>query len=153
MAISAVTVAVRAVKSGMSARAGLVAARAAGVAVRDATWFRIVGEVQRSLANQIDEASAPLNRRPLGQQISTLSTKTATGYVQYVDVFVRDRASGAVAVRPYAVRTTRLQTRQSVINTALNAFQSFTSGPEPSYPEQVLGAAYTATYSMAPGLR
>ena len=152
MAISAVTVAVRAVKSGMTARAGLIAARAAGVAIRDATWFRIVGEVQRSLTNQIDEATRPLNRRPLGAEISTLTTKVATGYIQYVDVFVRDRESGAVSMRPFAVRTAPLLTRQAVIKKALNAFQTFTTGPEPSYPEQVLGAAYTATYRAVPGL-
>jgi hypothetical protein len=152
VAISAVTVAVKAVKSGMSARAGLVAARAAGVAIRDATWFRIVGEVQRSLTNQIAEASAPLNRRPVGAEISALTTKQATGFVQYVDVFVRDRASGVVSIRPYAVRSSTLLTRQAVIARAVNAFQTFTSGPEPSYPESVLGAAYTATYQMTPGL-
>lgn len=153
MAISAVTVAVRTVKAGMSARAGLLVARAAGVAVRDATWFRIVGEVQRSLANQIDEASAPLNRRPLGAVINTLPTKTATGYVQYVNVFVRDRASGAVSIRPYAVRGVQLQTRQAIIGRALGAFQSFTGAGPGLYPEQVLGATYAATYVMAPGLR
>lgn len=152
MAISAVTVAVRAVKLGMSARAGLLAARAAGVAVRDATWFRIVGEVQRSLANQIGEATAPLNRRPIGAEVSTLTTRQATGFVQYVDVFVRDRASGVVSIRPYAVRSNSLMTRQAVIARAVNAFQTFTAGPEPSYPESVLGAAYTATYQMLPGL-
>lgn len=152
MAISAVTVAVRAVKSGMSARAGLVAARAAGVQIRDATWFRIVGEVQRSLSNQIQEASAPLNRRPVGAEISELTTKVATGYMQYVNVFVRDKDSGVVSIRPYAVRTATLLTRQAVIARAMTAFQTFTAGPEPSYPEQVLGASYAASYRMTPGL-
>jgi hypothetical protein len=152
VAISAVTAAVKAVKSGMSARAGLVAARAAGVTIRDATWFRVVGEIQRSLTNQIGEASAPLNRRPLGAEISTLTTKQATGYVQYVDMFVRDRASGSVSIRPFAVRSNTLLTRQAVIARAMTAFQTFTTGPEPSYPEQVLGAAYVATYQMTPGL-
>jgi hypothetical protein len=152
MAISAVTVAVKAVKLGMSARAGLLAARAAGVGIRDATWFRIMGEVQRSLANQVSEPSRPLNRRPIGEEISTLTTKVATGYLQYVDVYVRDRASGAVSRRPYGVRSNTLLTRQAVIKRAVNAFQTFTSGPEPSYPEQVLGANYTTTYRMTPDL-
>jgi hypothetical protein len=152
VAISAVTVAVRTVKSGMSARAGLLAARAAGVEVRDATWFRIVAEVKNSLISQIAEASAPLNRRPIGAEINPLPTRVATGYVQYVDVFVRDRASGAVSIRPYAVRSNTLLTRQAVIKRAVTAFQSFTSGPEPDYPEQVLGATYAATYILTPGL-
>lgn len=153
MALSAVTAAVMAVKNGLSARAGLVAARAAGVAVRDATWFRVVGQVQRSLTNQMDEAGAPLNRRPQGAVISTMPARTATGYMQYVDVYVRDRQTGAVSTRPYAVRTTNLRTRQSIVNQALNAFQSFVGQGPSLYPEQVLGANYTATYVFAPGLR
>jgi hypothetical protein len=150
VAISAVTVAVRTVKSGMTARAGLAVARAAGVGVRDATWYRIVGEVKTGLIKQIAEASAPLNRRPIGNEISIAPSTVATGYMQYVDIFVRDRASGAVSMRPYAVRSNTLLTRQAVIKRGITAFQSFTSGPEPSYPEQVLGAAYTATYILTP---
>jgi hypothetical protein len=149
VALSAVTVAVRTVKLGMSARNGLKLARSLDVAVRDATWFRIVGEVRRSLVDQIAEASAPLNRRPL-ERINPLPTRVAKGYVQYVDVFVRDRASGLVSIRPYAVRTTTLLTRQAVIKRALTSFQTFTAGPEPNYPEQVMGAAYVATYQMTP---
>lgn len=140
------------VKRGQSGRAGLLAARAEGVQVRDATWFRLVGEVRRALANQIGEASAPLNRRPIGQEISTLSTKVAKGFVQYVDVYVRDRASGIVARRYFAVRSPTLLTRQAVIGRALTSFTTFTAGPDASYAEQVLGAIYTATYQMQPTL-
>jgi hypothetical protein len=152
VALSPVTVATRAVKTGMSARAGLAAARAAGVAIRDATWYRIVGEVRRSLSNQIDEASAPLNQRPTGGAISTLTTKAARGWVQYVDVFVRDERTGVVSVRPWALRGTSLLTRGQVVNRAIASFTTFTTGPDRQYEEKVLGAAYTATYQMAPGL-
>lgn len=152
MALSPVTSAVLAVKAGMSARAGLAAARAAGVSVRDATWFRIVGEVRRSLANQIDEANRPLNRRPTMDEVSTLTTKSAEGFVQYADVFVRDRDTGIVSTRHYAVRGASLQSRGSITKKAIERFSVETT-PEGNYSrETVLGAAYTATYQMVPGL-
>ncbi|HEU5217653.1 MAG TPA: hypothetical protein VFU23_03290 [Gemmatimonadales bacterium] len=151
MALSPVTVAVRAVKTGMSARAGLAAARAAGIQIRDATWYRIVGEVRRGLANQITEASAPLNRRPTASEISILSTKVAKGWVQYADVFVRDKATGLVSIRPYAVRGTSLLTRQAIVNRALAAYSQAAVDDPSKYPETILGGAYTATYQMTPG--
>jgi hypothetical protein len=135
----------------MSARAGLAAARAAGVHIRDSTWFRVVGEVRRGLANQIDEMSKPLNRRPLGPEISILPTKIAKGWVQYADVFVQDQATGAVSRRFYAVRGTSLLTRQAIINRALNAYAAGAVDDPSKYPEKILGAAYSATYQMTPG--
>lgn len=152
MALSPVTSAVLAVKAGLSARAGLAAARAAGVSVRDATWFRIVSEVRRSLSNQIDEANRPLNRRPLANEVSTLTTKAAQGFIQYADVFVRDRDTGIVSIRHYAVRSNTLQARGNVTKKAIDRFAQETT-PEGNYSrETVLGAAYTATYQMVPGL-
>jgi hypothetical protein len=152
MALSPVTSAVLSVKAGLSARAGLAAARAAGLSIRDATWFRIVSEVRRSLADQIDEASRPQNRRPLADEISTLTTKAATGFIQYADVFVRDRDTGIVSIRHYAVRGNQLQARGSITKKALARFEQETT-PEGNYSrETILGAAYTATYQMIPGL-
>lgn len=141
--------AIRTVKEGMSARAGLRAAREAGIRVQDSTWFRMVGEVARSLGGQIAEVSAPLNRRPAPHEISPYTHGKATGYMQYVDVMVKDRATGLVAIRPYAVRTQTLMSRGAVITRALEGFKAAILDSPSEYDEQVLGAAYTATYKFA----
>jgi hypothetical protein len=142
--------AVRAVKDGMSGRAGLAAARAAGVRVNDSTWFRMVGEIRRSLSGQIDEITKPLNRRPLQDEIFGFQSKKATGFLQYIDVMVKDRETGLPSVRPYAVRTKRLYSRQRIIKMGLEAFQRSIDLNPGEYDEQVLGAVYTATYQYVP---
>lgn len=150
--ISAVTVAIATVKQGASARQGLKAARENGIQIRDATWFRLVSEVRVSLNVSIYEASLPLNRRPIANEISVMTTKQAKGWLQYADVFVRDKETGVVSIRPYAVRGTTLQTRGAIIRKAIDAMTT-ASSPFGSFPDdQVLGAAYTATYQMTPGL-
>jgi hypothetical protein len=142
--------AIKAVKAGMSGRAGLAAARAAGTRIADSTWYQMIGEVRRSLANQIDEVTRPLGQRPGQHEIGGLQTKTARGYIQYIDVMVKDRETGAVNVRPYAVRTGSLLRRGQVIKRGLEAFQSAVDLNPGEYDEQVLGAVYTATYQLVP---
>jgi hypothetical protein len=143
--------AIRAVRAGMSARAGLRSFRAEGGAVTDATWFRVVGEVRRTLANNLDEASRPLNRRPLGAEITTMTTRRQTGYWQQVEVFTRDRITGEVKSSPFVVRSPGLLTRQAAIRAALDEYHAGAAGSVNPDEEDVLGAAYTSTMELSPG--
>lgn len=142
--------AIRAVKDGLSARGGLAAARAAGVRVQDSTWYRMVGEVRRSLADQIDEVTRPLSRRPLPDEIQGYVSKKARGYIQNVDILVKDRETGAVSIRPYSVKTSRVYARATILKRAIAAFQSAIDLNPGDYDEQVLGAAYTSTFQYIP---
>jgi hypothetical protein len=148
MADSPLWMAVTAIKSGLSARAGLAAARAAGVQVRDSTWFRLVREARESLGGQMAEASRPLDRRPLSSETFTFSTKTQTGYLQHVQVFARVRETGEIVSRPASVVSDELLRRDDVVETVLANFIDAAD----RYGEQILGAAYTGTYVMVPGL-
>lgn len=150
MADSPFWAAIKTVKNGMSGRAGLAAARAGGVKIQDATWFRMVGEVRASLSSQIHEVTKPLNRKPLGDEIKTMTSRKATGFIQYVDIMVKDRDTGLTALRPYAVRVKELRSRQSIVKEALTRFVSAINDNPSDYDEQVLGAVYTATYQMNP---
>lgn len=152
MAIPVGPIVARIVKEGMSARAGLALAREAGVQVRDATWFRIVSEAKRSLTTHADEASKPVNRKPTGADIAPLTTRTARGYIQYVEVYARDAATGLVARRPYAIRGSTLVTRQAAITEALDAMTANSADEGGEYDESILFAVYTATYALTPGL-
>lgn len=152
MAGNFIPYAISTIKQGLSGRAGLAAARAAGVAPRDATWFRVLGEMRRALTTSNAQLGAPLNRRPLGSEIATMSTKNATGFMQHVGVIVRDRMTGLVAIRDYTVRANALISRGRVIDRALNAYAAGAADEPERYPFTVLGAVYLNTYVMAPTL-
>lgn len=142
--------AIMTVKTGLSGRAGLAAARAAGTRIADSTWYQMVGQVRASLAGQLDEVTRPLGQRPGQHEIGGLQTKTAKGYLQYIDIMVKDRETGVVSVRPYAVRSGALLRRGQVVMRGLAAFQSAIDLNPGEYDEQVLGAVYTATYQLVP---
>lgn len=147
MADSPVWMAISAAKAGLSARAGLRAARDSGVSIRDSTWFRLFSNAKTAIAGASEEMSRPLDRRPVSSEIFTFDTKVGSGYLQHVNVYVRVRETGDVEVRPYSVTSDDLLRRGDVIDTAISAF----SDAADRYGEQVLGAAYTGTYIMIPG--
>lgn len=142
--------AVRTVKSGLSGRAGLAQARAAGIRIQDSTWFRMVGEVRSSLSDQINEVTRPLNRRPLSDEIHVMSTAKATGYLQHLDIMVKDRNTGLVSLRPYSLKVRDTLSRATVLKRGLAAFINAINDRPDDYDEQVLGAVYTGTTQMVP---
>lgn len=148
---SAVRFAVNTVAAGVSAREGLRQFRAAGGKTNDGVWFQLVSQARVNYALQIAEVTLPLNRRPIANEIGVLQTKVAKGWVQYVDVFVKDKATGVVSIRHYAVRGTQLMSRGAVVKRALDAMGEATN-PFGSFPDEtVLGGVYTATYQLSPG--
>lgn len=157
MALSPPWLAFRTVADGMSARAGLRMAREAGLAVRDATWFRMVGQVKTHYSQTIQEIDRPLNRRPQPTEVTPLTSKVAKGYLQYADVFVRDKATGQVHVRHMAIRSPRLMSREAVIEEAVSRYRRAVDrakvapaqwGTDPL--EVVEGGIYTATQQFTP---
>lgn len=143
--------AIKSIKDGLSARAGLRAYRSGGGAIRDATWFRMVAEARRSIGESLAEATRPLSRRPTGNEITTFTTVKAQGFIQQVDVYVLDRATGLVETRPHSIRTDTLLSRRSAIRDAVTLFQDAIDVNPDVYDEEILGAAYTGTYQLVPG--
>lgn len=137
-----------AIGSGQSASASLKGYRAAGGEVRTQTWYRLFGEVQGALGNRLSEASAPLHRRPAQEEVTQWSTRNAAGFLQQVEVLVRDRATGEVSARPFSVTGDQLRSRGSVISEALDVFAGgVEDGP---YEEQILGAVHVGAYELVP---
>ena len=150
--VNPVPVAYQLAKQGVSARQGLVAAREAGVAIRDATWFKLYADAKANLSLQIFEPTLLLDAKPGFEHIGELRTKAATGYLQYVQVYTRDRDTGLLGTKPFAVRTQELGTRESVIKRALAAYGAQAT-PSGNYAgEQIVGAAYTGTVQLFPAL-
>lgn len=142
--------AIATVKAGISANQGLRNLQAAGAGVARATWLRTVAEVRRTLSDQLDEATRPLNRRPLPSEITPITTKTRTGFIQQVDVYVKNRDTGEVESRPFSWRGQVLITRQAAVNEALNAFNDGVTGSPDRFNETIIGATYTGTLALNP---
>lgn len=109
-----------------------------------------MAEVRRAIGEQITEATRPLHRRPIGDEILRMTTKQRTGYWQQIEVFARDRESGEVYASPFVVRGSGLLTRQAAIATAIAEWEAGSAGtPNPS-DDEVLGAAYVSTLELFP---
>lgn len=115
-------------------------------------WARHIGMARAALANQVGELTRPLNRRPseAAGEVKPLPSRTATGFMQYVNIFVRDAQTGVITERPWAIRTDTLMSRQSVINQALARFEAAVL-PEGTFEgEEVLDASYEGTVRFIP---
>jgi len=142
--------ATKTVREGLSARAGLRGFRAGGGRVTDSTWFRLVGEARRNLADRITETGRPLGRRPTGDEITRVTSQRRTGYWQEVEVFWRDRQTGEVGSSPFVLRGSGLSTRQTVIDFAIGEWSAGSSGTPNPDDMEVLGAAYVSTLELSP---
>lgn len=151
MAYSAVWGAVQALKAGLSANKGLAAYRQGGGAIARSTWLRLYAEAQANQVINSAEAGRPLNRRPVASEISSITSVKATGFMQYVDVYVRDRVTGAVTAMPQAIKSDSLFSRQKVVADVLSRYSQSAEEDPGAYPQQILGAVYTGTASFSPG--
>lgn len=140
--------AIRTVREGLSGRAGLKAYREAGGAIGDATWFRMVAEARTTVAARIGEISAPLSRRPTVSEATVWTTVNASGWLQQVEVYVRDRTTQEVVSIPFSVSGTRPMTRQQVIDKAL---ATYTPEGTDGDSQVILGAVYVNSIIMQPG--
>lgn len=142
--------AIRALKSKIGTGVGLAHLREVMPEVTDAQWSHAVGQARAALANRAVELTRPLNRRPIAGEISTMTTKNRTGFLQHVDVHIRDQDTGAIEVRPYSIRTDTLRSRQSIVNEARERYQAAIDRDPGNYPEEILAVAYSGTYEMIP---
>jgi hypothetical protein len=142
--------AAKAVKLGLSGRAGLAAYRAGGGAVANATWYRAVGTVRRTLADSLEEATRPLNRRPQGNEITQIPAAKGFGFRQQLSVMVQNKDTGEVEAHPFTVRGKGLLTRQAAIDYAVSEFEAGVTGSPDRFNERILGAVYENTLEFIP---
>lgn len=148
--VTPVVAAIKAISQGISGNEALRRFRAGGGSIRRATFQRVMAEVRRTIADQLDEATRPLNRRPTADEINVISSQKHSGYRQHVDVYVRDKTTGEVESRPFSWKTQVLITRQAAVNQALFAFQDGITGSPDRFNEEILGATYTGTIQLIP---
>lgn len=124
MAMSPLWLAFRVVADGLSANAGLRMAKEAGIPIRRQSFLRMVGEVRSHYAQRIAELDRPLNARSRPTEMTPLPTKTKTGFIHYVDVFVRDKDTGKYEVKEQAIHSSTVLSRDNAVSLAVSRYNS-----------------------------
>lgn len=141
-----------AIKSGTSATNALKTFRAEGGTIRTQTWYRLYGQLQLEGVMASKELASPLNRRPTTQEIQTVTSRRARGFMQRVTVMGRDD-EGLVIAKDVSLRTNQLVSRQNAINKALALVQNGMEDEETRdrYPlKSLIGGFYQGTYLFEP---
>lgn len=155
--MSPLWLAYRVVADGLSANAGYRMAREAGIPVRRQSFLRMVGEVRNHYGTRIAELDKPLAARPDVGDVFPLPTKTKTGFIHYVDIFVKDKDTGLYKVREQAVHSSTLMSRDSVIALAVDRYNQAVDrskvtpaqwGTDPR--ERAEGGIYVTTHQFTP---
>lgn len=142
--------AIRTVKSKLGTWVGYEKFREVDPGISREEWARAVGEARAAIANRTEELIRPLNRRPVGSEITLYTTRKARGYLQQIEVFVRDPDTGIVDSRPFVVKTDTLRSRQFIIDEGLSRYANAAATAPDDYPEEIIGAVYVGTHQLIP---
>ena len=142
--------AIRTVKSRIGTWVGYQRMVDAGFTISRESWASWVGSAQRAIAERSSEMVRPLNRRPVPGEIIAYPSRRASGYMQTVQVLVRDRTTGIEETRFYSLRGDSLRSRGAVVTDALNRFRDAAASSPEDYPEDIVGAWYSGTYQLTP---
>lgn len=155
--VNAVTIAQWGVRNGLSANGAFRIAQEAGVGIRRQTFLQVYSQLKVNYALRLDAISALTTVIPQIHEIAKVPTKVQSGYVQYVDLFVRPVGGGPVTVVNQAFRTNQLLSRDAAVDLIVGRYRSAIdrSKVEPSRwgtdPESiVVGGVYTATHAFIP---
>lgn len=145
------------VKHGLSANESLEIARNLGAGIRRATFLQVYGQVKVNATYRAAAISTLVTSLPSGQEIGKLPTNTASGYVQYADLFIRDKAGGAVYTRHQAIRTDTLMSKESAMDFMMSKYRTAIDNAKVRTPswgtgtdEVVIGAIYIGTHQFEP---
>lgn len=140
---------IRAQSEGMTATAGLRSFREGGGRSMTQTWYRLWGEARAAGEHRIAEASRDTDAAPAEGEMSPMTTVGRAGVLHQVEVYVADRLTGEVSVKPFSVTSDEPMRRIDAIAEALDAFTE--DDHESEYDERVLGAVHVGAYRMRPG--
>lgn len=144
--------AIRTVKDKVGTWVGYETYRQFDPSITRENWAEAVGSARAALANKAAEITRPLNRIPITSEITAYPSRRATGFMQSVEVFVRDIDTGLIESRFFNVRSDTLRSRQSIVDAALSRFSDIQSTDPDSVGGDIVGAAYTGTFQLTPRL-
>lgn len=134
------------IEQGISATAGLAQLRE-NAGIRTQTWYRVYGEVQRSIANAERIATLNPSRRPGGENFAPWAAGHQPGQLAYqVTVTTFDPETGLMGSQQRTVLTKTAITPKTAADRAL---EQFTGDPgDARYTAIPLGAVVTNLYRM-----
>lgn len=138
-----------AIRQGLSATAALREFREAGGAMRDAVWRKLYAEQKVAVEKQGDEMTAPLAAIPSASEMTQMTTKRRSGYLQTLDIYVRLKGTDTIITKPFMFSGDTLMSRGDALTKALTQMQQAVD--EERYEEVVLGGVYTGTRVMVVG--
>lgn len=135
-----------AIKEGLSANEAFRQSTRTEIGIRRADFLDLFKQLKGEIQAGVTAIDRPGDRRPFAREIFVMETEIATGFMQHIDVWVRDRETGDIYPRPFSIATDELLTHDDAIETALEQFGVHAE----KYGETILGATYRSTYVMAP---
>lgn len=114
----------------------------------DDEWRSAVAEARAILADKASELSRPLNRRPVAGEILPFPVKHPGGYIQQVEVYVRDTDTGVVEARPYSLKVETLRARMNAMKAAWDVFRDAIADSPEKYREEVVSVGYVGTFQL-----
>jgi len=114
-------------------------------------WAAAVGEARAALAQKVSELTRPLNRRPVASEFGpALERRSSTKYWQHIEIYVRDKQTGARSIWHSTLRTDTIRSRIAVVRDAVERLQARIDTAPEDYPIDIVGFAYTGTYPIVP---
>lgn len=135
-----------ALRAGESANQAFRTAVGTTVGIRRQDFLSLYRQVKGDIERQATGIDRPGNRRPFSREVVAMFTVVETGFMQHLDIWVKDRETGEIYPRPFSIRTDDLMTHDDAIATGLEAFSEHAD----SYGETILGATYRSTYALVP---
>ena len=149
MASFIISAAIRAVKSKVGIWKAYEAVQQMVPEITREDWAAAIGEARGALASRVSELTAPLNRRPTASEFAPpLERRSSAKYWQQVEIYVRDKVTGARSIMHFTTRTDTLRSRMSVVNDWIEHIQSRIDEKPDDYPVDIVGFAYTGTYPI-----
>lgn len=142
----------RLVEEGANATTTLRMYREAGGKIGNQTWYRLFGEIENEQALGGIEEGRPLHLKPLPNEIMSMSTVRASGYLQRVQVMGREK-DGNIITKTIDISTKELMSRRAAIERAVSIVENIpseTGRQTGTLPVAVVSAFYGGTYEMTP---
>lgn len=144
--------AVRTLRGHLGLANGKAMAMLKNVHLTDDEWDAAVAKARQIIANRQNELTRNLSARPIAHEILPFPVNNPGGYIQQVDVFVRDVDTGVIEARHFSYKTDTLRRRLDVNKEVWNMFLQGIADNPGEYPEEVVGVAYVGTHQLVPKL-
>lgn len=132
------------VRQGFRPTEGLRMWREAGGSIRTQTWFRLFGEIRASIGRLEEFMSLPPDIPPSDDHFVPWSAGRPGLRAYQVDVWVRERETGAVMATPFTLVSDEVLSPSEAIDQAIDLYSDHAE----KYNQQILGASLTGLFIL-----